>query len=487
MVILQLQILFQFQYLQKYIQDDEFLQDLDDLDNGNFQNINYYYQFFFQIQESDLQIEEQESDSEDEQNNLQHFEKKQAIEEFKEIYHKINAKPISNLLNDSEFKKHIIKIEEFNKLDNTVPITVQDEEYHTIIKSNEYAAIIEREIQAVHKFTKDMFQKRFGELESIVLNPIDYVKCVKLIQNKQDLNKIDFNGILTNLQITTVTVAGSSQDGKPLSSQDLKQILAACDNVIELYEYSKKIQSYIESRMKWIAPNLSALVGSGCASRLITAAGGVEQLQRMPACNIQVMGSQKKSLLGMSKEGQGFNRGYFGQLDFVQKAPPQFQTRLVRMLSTNVAKAIRIDYLKTCLSGSAGNRLKEIMLQRFSKIQEPPPPKLNKPLKKPDDKPSRKRGGEKYRKMKQKLGLTDFRALRYRMKFGDEAEEEFRGSGKGFGMIGMGQVKINVNPNLLKKPDIGTKTENYFNKDTGFKTVVEQKQEKNILVFKKPI
>ena len=30
--------------------------------------------------------------------------------------------------------------------------------------------------------------------------------------------------------------------------------------------------------MKYIAPNLSALVGSTCASRLITAAGGVEAL-----------------------------------------------------------------------------------------------------------------------------------------------------------------------------------------------------------------
>jgi len=45
---------------------------------------------------------------------------------------------------------------------------------------------------------------------------------------------------------------------------------------------------------------------------------------------------------------------------------------------------------------------------------------MNKPLPKPDDKPSRKRGGEKYRKMKQRLGLTNIRALSQRMKFGDE-------------------------------------------------------------------
>lgn len=123
------------------------------------------------------------------------------------------------------------------------------------------------------------------------------------------------------------------------------------------------------------------------------------------------------------------------------------------MLSTNVAKAVRIDFLKTCPNGSAGKRLYDIMIQRFSKVQEPPPAKMNKPLPKPDDKPSRKRGGEKYRKMKQRLGLTNIRALSQRMKFGDEAEEEFRDTGKGFGLLGAGtgSVKINMNNNQKVK------------------------------------
>lgn len=37
--------------------------------------------------------------------------------------------------------------------------------------------------------------------------------------------------------------------------------------------------------------------------------------------------------------------------------------------------------------------MKDKMLKRFDKIQEPPPAKLKKPLPVPDDKPRRKRGG----------------------------------------------------------------------------------------------
>lgn len=40
------------------------------------------------------------------------------------------------------------------------------------------------------------------------------------------------------------------------------------------------------------------------------------------------------------------------------------------MLSTNVAKVARIDFLRTCPDGSAGLRIKELMLDRFEKVQK---------------------------------------------------------------------------------------------------------------------
>lgn len=92
------------------------------------------------------------------------------------------------------------------------------------------------------------------------------------------------------------------------------------------------------------------------------------------------------------------------------------------MLSTNVAKCARVDFLRTCPSGSAGEKLKTLMLSRFDKIQEPPTPKTNKPLPVPDDKPKKRRGGKKFRKMKERLQLTDVRKYRNRLKFGDEEE-----------------------------------------------------------------
>ena len=43
----------------------------------------------------------------------------------------------------------------------------------------------------------------------------------------------------------------------------------------------------------------------------------------------------------------------------VKKAPPKFQRKLVRMLSTNCAKAARIDASKLSQNGELGKKMKE--------------------------------------------------------------------------------------------------------------------------------
>lgn len=50
-----------------------------------------------------------------------------------------------------------------------------------------------------------------------------------------------------------------------------------------------------------------------------------------------------------------------------------------------------------CPDGSLGERIKEEMLKRFMKIQEPAPAKKIKPLPIPDEKPRKKRGGKRWK------------------------------------------------------------------------------------------
>jgi U4/U6 small nuclear ribonucleoprotein PRP31 len=45
---------------------------------------------------------------------------------------------------------------------------------------------------------------------------------------------------------------------------------------------------YVSSRMNVLAPNLSAIVGTTTAAKLLGVAGGLAGLAKMPSCNVHV-------------------------------------------------------------------------------------------------------------------------------------------------------------------------------------------------------
>ena len=72
-------------------------------------------------------------------------------------------------------------------------------------------------------------------------------------------------------------------------------------------------------------------------------AGGLTALSKMPACNIQVLGAQKRNLSGFSNNASLPHTGYIYHSDFVQKLPPDLRTRAARLLANKVALAARVD------------------------------------------------------------------------------------------------------------------------------------------------
>eukprot|EP01018_Ginkgo_biloba_P005576 Gb_14747 [translate_table: standard] len=53
----------------------------------------------------------------------------------------------------------------------------------------------------------------------------------------------------------------------------------------------------VKNRMGYIAPNLSAIVGSAIVAKLMGTTGGLSSLAKMPACNVQLLGGKKKNLI----------------------------------------------------------------------------------------------------------------------------------------------------------------------------------------------
>ena len=162
---------------------------------------------------------------------------------------------------------------------------------------------IDNDILIVHKQLRDAYEHRFSELESIIINPIDYAKSVIEIGNVEDITTVIENlNWLPNQTLMSLSVALSASVGRLLSEKELKEVIKLANEVISLNSQKAKMVHYLESRMSFLAPNVSAIVGTRVAAKLIAAAGGIVELSKIPSCNIQVLGSQKKALNGLSTE-----------------------------------------------------------------------------------------------------------------------------------------------------------------------------------------
>ncbi|CAG8709884.1 15255_t:CDS:2, partial [Cetraspora pellucida] len=283
-----------------------------------------------------------------------------------------------------------------------------------------------------------------------------------------DLTKVDLRSILPSATVMVVTVTGSTTNGLPLTIEESMIVSDACDMALELDSAKRTILEYVESRMSLIAPNLSAIVGSTTAAKMLGQAGGLMALCKMPACNVMLIGVQKKMSTGFSNASTPRHTGYLFQSELIQRTPPDLRLKAQKIVAAKYVNSIyikiaiclshlliwklpqsrctlaaRMDRMHESSDGSFGRSLREQIDKKLEKLQEPPPSKTVKPLPVPDEGPKKRRAGKKVRRMKEAHAVTELRKAQNRMAFG-VAEDETGSfdTTKGLGLIGQNSGKI---------------------------------------------
>nr|XP_048317929.1 U4/U6 small nuclear ribonucleoprotein Prp31 homolog [Ziziphus jujuba var. spinosa] len=274
---------------------------------------------------------------------------------------------VSKLQNTQRYAEIMQKVEDALQKDSDASnqgvdqgiVLEDDPEYQLIVECNSLSVDIENEIVIIHNFIRDKYRLKFPELESLVHHPIDYARVVKKIGNEMDVTLVDLEGLLPSAIIMVVSVTASTTSGKPLPDEILQKTVDACDRALSLDSAKKKVLDFVESRMGYIAPNLSAIVGSAVAAKLMGTAGGLAALAKMPACNVQLLGAKKKNLAGFSTATSQFRLGYIEQTEIFQSTPPPLRMRACRLLAAKSTLAARVDSTRGDPSGGTGRAFRE--------------------------------------------------------------------------------------------------------------------------------
>ncbi|CAO3698044.1 unnamed protein product [Rhizopus stolonifer] len=386
-----------------------------------------------------------------------------------------SVRKICKLLYSKQTQDVFQKIDYFRELNrsaaNVIGPTEEDEEYTLMVQLNSITAEIDNEIQVVHKFIRDHYAPKFPELETLVYNPLDYARTVKAIGNELDITKIDLRPILPSATVMVITVTGSTTGGRALTEEEWELTEEACDMALDLDAARKKIMSYVELRMTVIAPNLSHVVGTPTAAKLLTAAGGLLAFCKIPACNVQVLGNSKKTNTGFSTAHMEKHAGYIYYSELANSVPQDLRRKAVKIISGKAVLAARIDASHQSPTGDGGRRMREEIDMKLEKLQEPPPSKIIKALPVPDEGPKKRRGGKRVRRQKEAYAMTELRAARNRMAFGEAEEEvgygdETEGLGMAAKQIGKIRASVTDQRNKIKAP----KLKSYSNRMSGTAT-----------------
>ncbi|XP_071692691.1 U4/U6 small nuclear ribonucleoprotein Prp31 homolog [Rutidosis leptorrhynchoides] len=318
---------------------------------------------------------------------------------------------VSELEKTQRYKDIMKKVEDALKKKGS-----DDPEYNQlIVECNALSVDIENEIVIIHNSIRDKYRLKFPELESLVDHPIDYARVVKKIGNEIEINPVDLEGLLPSAIIMVISVTASTTSGKPLPEDVFEKTIEGCDRALTLDESKKKVVDFFESRMGYIAPNLSAIVGNAVAAKLIVTAGGggLSSLAKMPASSVRLLGAKKKNLAGFSTATSQFRVGYIEETEVFQTTPPALKMRACRLLAAKSTLAARVDSIRGDPSGSQGRRYREEIRNKIEMWQKQP-----KPLRVRDSEPKKKRGGRRLRKMMERHAITDMRKLANTMHFG---------------------------------------------------------------------
>jgi nucleolar protein 56 len=144
--------------------------------------------------------------------------------------------------------------------------------------------------------------------------------------------------------------------------------------ILSLRESRQATEADVSATIQTMAPNLSALAGPVLAARLISRAGGLRYLAKMPSSRVQVMGAEKSLFKHLMGNAPSPKHGIIFRHPAVIGSAKKLRGRVARTLAAKLAIAARLDQFgagpSTDLKESLDARLREIKRKGQKKRRE---------------------------------------------------------------------------------------------------------------------
>ncbi|MFB6294691.1 MAG: NOP5/NOP56 family protein, partial [Candidatus Nanohaloarchaea archaeon] len=131
--------------------------------------------------------------------------------------------------------------------------------------------------------------------------------------------------------------------GIPITGRDAAVLEQFAAHVQTSHDLRDRLEEYVDELAEEVAPNLSAVVGPVLAARLVSLAGSLEELAKMPSSTVQVLGAEKAMFRHLEGEGDAPKHGVLFMHEYVRRVPQGEQGKMARVLANKASIAARLD------------------------------------------------------------------------------------------------------------------------------------------------
>ena len=236
---------------------------------------------------------------------------------------------------------------------------------------------IEKTLNLFMNRVREWYGLHFPELNRLVEKHETYARLVSKLGRRENFTPENLmkEGIPEE-RASRMAEAAVRSVGAELQDVDIEKIRMLCGEILKLYRVKSTLEEYLRELMDEVAPNISALAGATLGARLIALAGGLDNLAKMPASTVQVLGAEKALFRSLKTGSRPPKHGVIFQHSLIHGSKRWLRGKIARLLAGKLAIAARTD----SFSGKfIGDRLREDLERRVREIREKYPKPKPKP------------------------------------------------------------------------------------------------------------
>ncbi|RDA87924.1 hypothetical protein CP532_1732 [Ophiocordyceps camponoti-leonardi (nom. inval.)] len=204
---------------------------------------------------------------------------------------------------------------------------------------------MDKELNVFAMRTKEWYGWHFPEMARILNDNLAYARIVLAAGFRTNIANTDLSDILSEETEEAVKKAAEISMGTEVTEFDLENIKYLASQVVHFTEYRSSLSFYLESRMRAVAPNLTALVGYLVGARLIAHSGSLMSLAKAPASTIQILGAEKALFRALKTKHDTPKYGMIFHSSLVGQASGKNKGKIARTLAAKAALGLRVDAL----------------------------------------------------------------------------------------------------------------------------------------------